>query len=108
MTAGLTKRQSDVLAFIEAHVRERGHSPSYQEIAEAVGLVSKGRIAKIIDNLEERGRIRRIHGRYRCIEVVGGSDFHLNRLLDAIECSGFIGGSDPIVAAARDATGRRP
>ena len=46
MTAGLTKRQSDVLAFIEAHVRERGHSPSYQEIAEAVGLVSKGRIAR--------------------------------------------------------------
>jgi SOS-response transcriptional repressor LexA len=103
MTRGLTERQSDALSFIERYVDERGFSPSYEEIAQGLGLASKGRIHGLISGLEERGAIGRQPDRARSIQVVEdhGAGFHLKRILDAISCSGFIGVTDSIVAEAQ-------
>lgn len=67
----LTKRQRDVLVFIEAYQRrEGGVSPSCAEIAKGVGTTSKGRASEVLSRLEERGFIRRLKHRNRAIEIL--------------------------------------
>lgn len=67
----LTRRQRDVLVFIEAYQRrEGGVSPSCEEIAKGVGSKSKGRASQILRDLEFRGFIRRLKHRNRAIEVL--------------------------------------
>jgi len=105
MTGGLTRMQSRALAFIERYVAENGISPTYDEIAAEIGLASKSGVNRLVTGLEQRGRVRKLAGKARGIEIVGGPDFHLKRILDAISCSGFIGKDDPIIAEARAAIG---
>lgn len=108
MTAGLTRQQSACLSYIQAFQDECGYAPTYDQIAAAVGLASKGGVNRLIVGLEERGRIRRLPNRARSIEIIDrrDADFHLIRILDAVSCSGFIRSTDPIIAAAREAVGR--
>ncbi len=54
-----TRRQHDVLKYITKFVSERGYEPSYQQIARAIGVRSKGAIAKHIDALEKQGFLTR-------------------------------------------------
>lgn len=106
MTAGLTRMQSRALAFIERYIAQHSISPTYDEIAAELGLASKSGVNRLVTGLEQRGRVRKLAGRARGIEIVGqDSDFHLKRILDAISCSGFIGKDDPIIAEARAAMG---
>ena len=67
---GLTQRQAELLAFIERFQAERGWCPSTNEMRAELGLASKGGIVRLLDSLEERGRIRRIPNRARSVEVV--------------------------------------
>lgn len=55
--AGLTRRQRDALAFIEAHQAEKGIPPSYDEIATGIGLRSRSGIHRLIGELVARDRI---------------------------------------------------
>lgn len=67
----LTKRQRDVLSFVQTYQeREGGVSPSCDEIAVGVGIQSKGRTSQVLKALEERGFIRRLAGRCRAIEIL--------------------------------------
>ena len=54
-----TKRQHEVLEYITDFINERGYEPSYQQIARAIGIRSKGAIAKHIVALENQGFISR-------------------------------------------------
>jgi repressor LexA len=54
---GLTKRQSECFEFIRSYIAEHSFSPSYQEIATALGLVSKGRVHALIHELAARGHL---------------------------------------------------
>ncbi len=54
-----TKRQKQVLEYLTQFINERGYEPSYQQIARALGIKSKGAIAKHIDALESQGLIIR-------------------------------------------------
>jgi repressor LexA len=65
----LTKRQREVLTFIEDFIRNEGYSPSLEEIGEGVGLSSLATIHKHLQNLEDKGVIRRHWNRGRSIEV---------------------------------------
>lgn len=56
---GLTQRQHDVLVFVRGFIAERGHSPSYSEIADFLGLRSKSGVHRLIEGLVERGHIVR-------------------------------------------------
>ncbi|GAB6053989.1 transcriptional repressor LexA [Magnetospira thiophila] len=66
----LTKKQYELLTFIDSRLRESGVSPSYDEMKDALNLASKSGIHRLITGLEERGFIRRLPHRARALEVV--------------------------------------
>ena len=66
----LTRKQMELLQFIEARTRRDGVPPSFDEMKEALSLRSKSGIHRLITALEERGFIRRLAHRARAIEVV--------------------------------------
>jgi len=66
----LTRKQHELLLFIDKHLRETGFSPSFEEMKEALSLKSKSGIHRLISALEERGFLARRHHRARALEVV--------------------------------------
>ncbi|MEM9319123.1 MAG: transcriptional repressor LexA [Pseudomonadota bacterium] len=66
----LTKKQLDLLEFIDRRMKRDGVPPSFDEMKEALDLRSKSGIHRLITALEERGFIRRLPHRARAIEVV--------------------------------------
>lgn len=66
----LTRKQYELLLFIQERQGEGGVSPSFDEMKEALGLKSKSGIHRLISALEERGFIRRLPHRARAIEVI--------------------------------------
>jgi repressor LexA len=65
----LTRKQHELLIFIDHHLRETGFSPSFEEMKEALRLKSKSGIHRLISALEERGFLKRRHHRARALEV---------------------------------------
>ena len=66
----LTRKQHELLVFIDRHLKETGFSPSFEEMKDALQLRSKSGIHRLISGLEERGFLRRRHHRARALEVV--------------------------------------
>jgi repressor LexA len=66
----LTKKQYELLMFINRRLALDGVSPSFEEMKEALGLKSKSGIHRLISGLEERGFIRRLPHRARALEVM--------------------------------------
>src|SRR5216684_2434659 len=66
----LTKKQYELLMFINRRLAQDGVSPSFEEMKDALGLKSKSGIHRLISGLEERGFIRRLPHRARALEVV--------------------------------------
>ncbi len=66
----LTRKQLELLRFINDKVKEAGVPPSFDEMKDALDLRSKSGIHRLITALEERGFIRRLANRARAIEVV--------------------------------------
>ena len=77
----LTRKQMDLLQFINKRMQSDGVPPSFDEMKEALELRSKSGIHRLITALEERGFIRRLAHRARAIEII--------RLPDSIGSSGF-------------------
>ena len=65
----LTRKQHELLVFIDRHLKRTGFSPSFEEMKEALQLKSKSGIHRLISALEERGFIERRHHRARALEV---------------------------------------
>jgi repressor LexA len=66
----LTRKQFELLMFINRRLSEDGVSPSFEEMKEALNLRSKSGIHRLISGLEERGFIRRLPHRARALEVI--------------------------------------
>ena len=66
----LTKKQKNLLLFINKKLRASGVSPSYEELKESLNLKSKSGIHRLISALEERGFIRRLAHKARALEVI--------------------------------------
>ena len=66
----LTRKQLDLLNYINKHLNKDGIPPSFDEMKEALDLRSKSGIHRLITALEERGFIRRLAHRARAIEIV--------------------------------------
>ena len=81
----LTRKQHELLVFIDRHLKETGFSPSFEEMKEALDLKSKSGIHRLISALEERGFLRRRHHRARALEVVRLPDDQQPRVLAAPE-----------------------
>ena len=66
----LTRKQHELLTFIDRHLKATGFSPSFEEMKDALQLRSKSGIHRLITALEERGFLRRHHNRARALEVM--------------------------------------
>ena len=66
----LTKKQKNLLLFINKKLRSSGVSPSYEEMKETLNLKSKSGIHRLISALEERGFIKRLAHKARALEVI--------------------------------------
>jgi repressor LexA len=66
----LTRKQYELLVFIDRHLKQTGFSPSFEEMKDALHLRSKSGIHRLISALEERGFLARRHHRARALEVV--------------------------------------
>ncbi len=91
----LTRKQLDLLDFINKRLQRDGVPPSFDEMKEALDLRSKSGIHRLITALEERGFIRRLPHRARAIEIV--------KLPDALEAGGKAGFSPRVIDGDRPA-----
>ena len=66
----LTKKQKNLLLFINRKLRSSGVSPSYEEMKDSLNLKSKSGIHRLISALQERGFIRKLPHKARALEVV--------------------------------------
>jgi repressor LexA len=66
----LTKKQKNLLLFINKKLRSSGISPSYEEMKDSLNLKSKSGIHRLISALEERGFIKRLAHKARALEVI--------------------------------------
>ena len=66
----LTKKQKNLLLFINKKLRSTGVSPSYEEMKDSLNLKSKSGIHRLISALEERGFIKRLAHKARALEVI--------------------------------------
>ncbi len=108
----LTKRQKQILSFIEESIRRNGYAPSLHEISEHFKLHSISTIHKHLVHLEETGLIKRRSNRARAIEVVPiekkpeARDIPLQGLVAAGEPIEAVRGNE-LVAVPEDMIGRR-
>ncbi|MBM3606649.1 MAG: repressor LexA, partial [Alphaproteobacteria bacterium] len=89
----LTKKQIQLLEFIQTRMMRDGVPPSFDEMKDALDLRSKSGIHRLVTALEERGFIRRLPHRARALEVL--------RLPDALA---HLGEQEPV----REKTGFTP
>ena len=66
----LTKKQKNLLIFINEKLKRTGISPSYDEMRLSLNLKSKSGIHRLISALEERGFIKRLRHKARALEVI--------------------------------------
>ena len=66
----LTRKQSELLAYLSDHMQQHDVPPSFDEMRDALGLASKSGVHRLVSGLEERGYIRRLANRARAIEIL--------------------------------------
>jgi repressor LexA len=66
----ITRRQREVYDFLHNFIEEHGYSPSFEEIGAGLGLSSLATVHKHLNNLQEKGLLKRDYNRSRSIDVV--------------------------------------
>jgi repressor LexA len=69
-----TKKQRELLAYIDEFIKEHGYSPSYREIMTGLNYTSVATVALHVNNLITRGHLRKRDRSARSLEVVSGGD----------------------------------
>ncbi|MEE2792545.1 MAG: transcriptional repressor LexA [Acidobacteriota bacterium] len=97
----LTKRQREILNYLNEFIEDRGYAPSLDEIGRRFGLSSLATVHKHLTNLQEKGFIRRAWNRSRSVELVptpfGGRAIDLPLL-------GYVAAGTPIEAVVTNET----
>lgn len=70
MAVKLTKKQLAVLDYLRDFTEENGYSPSYREIQAGLGLASVSAVAEHIENLVEKGVLKKVPGAARSLEIL--------------------------------------
>jgi len=95
----LTKRQREILDYLNDFIQQHGYAPSLEEIGRRFGLSSLATVHKHLTNLQEKGFIKRAWNRSRSVELVssrvGGRAVELPLL-------GFVAAGQPIEASDGD------
>jgi repressor LexA len=66
----LTKRQREILDYLNEFIQQHGYAPSLEEIGRRFNLSSLATVHKHLTNLQEKGFIRRAWNRSRSVELV--------------------------------------
>jgi SOS-response transcriptional repressor LexA len=69
-----TKKQKELLTFIDAFIKEKGYSPSYREIMTALNYTSVATVSLHVNNLIKRGHLQKRDHSARSLEVVNSGD----------------------------------
>src|SRR3954463_543134 len=97
----LTKRQREILDYLNDFIQQHGYAPSLEEIGKKFGLSSLATVHKHLTNLQEKGCIKRAWNRSRSVEMVatksGGRAVELPLL-------GFVAAGLPIEAVSSNET----
>src|SRR5919109_4696120 len=97
----LTKRQREILDYLNEFIAQHGYAPSLEEIGRRFGLSSLATVHKHLTNLQEKGFIKRAWNRSRSVEMVptrtGGRAVELPLL-------GYVAAGAPIEAIASTET----
>ncbi len=93
----LYKKQKQILDFISQYIQVNGHSPTLQEIANAMGLSSLATVHEHIQSLEKKGILKRYEGAVRGLEIVD-STFNTSLSAVALPLVGYIAAGRPIEA----------
>ena len=83
----LTRKQLELLLFINERLKEEGVPPSFEEMKEALNLQSKSGVHRLIVALEERGFLKRMPNRARALEVIKLPESHTPSL--SVKRTGF-------------------
>jgi repressor LexA len=92
----VTRRQKEVLDFINGFVQRNGYSPSFEEIARGLSLKSLATVHKHITNLQHKGLLMRSHNRSRSIDVLPPKN--KSRSADRLPLMGRIAAGMPVEA----------
>ena len=90
----VTRRQKEIIDFLESFVSRNGYSPSFEEIARGMNLKSLATVHKHITNLEKKGLLDRVHNRSRSIDVLPPGA--RNRTSDRLPLAGRIAAGLPV------------
>ncbi len=97
----LTKRQREILDYLQDFIQQHGYAPSLEEIGRRFGLSSLATVHKHLTNLQEKGFIKRAWNRSRSVEMIptnsGGRAVDLPLL-------GYVAAGSPIEAVATNET----
>jgi repressor LexA len=66
----LTRRQKEILDFLDKHITRKGYAPTIEEIGEHFGLSSLATVHKHLSNLQSKGLVKRDWNRSRALELV--------------------------------------
>jgi len=99
----LTKKQKNLLLYINKKLRSSGVSPSYEEMKHSLNLKSKSGIHRLISALEERGFIKRLAHKARALEVIKLPETaSANDIYNSFSPSVIKGGLDESTSSTKD------
>lgn len=97
----LTKRQREILDYLQEFIQQHGYAPSLEEIGRRFSLSSLATVHKHLSNLQEKGFIRRSWNRSRSVELLSARTGH--RALE-LPLLGFVAAGVPIEAVPSSET----
>jgi repressor LexA len=97
----LTKRQREILDYLNEFIERHGYAPSLEEIGRQFGLSSLATVHKHLTNLQEKGFIRRAWNRSRSVEMVATRNG--SRAVE-LPLLGFVAAGSPIEAVVSNET----
>lgn len=108
----LTKRQREILDYLQEFIQQHGYAPSLEEVGRRFGLSSLATVHKHLTNLEEKGCIKRLWNRSRSVELLSA---RTGQRAVELPMLGFVAAGVPIeaitgtetIAVPEDLVGRR-
>ena len=95
MAVIIYKKQRQILDFIKQFIQSNGSAPTLKQIAEAIDVSSLATVHEHLQSLEEKGLLKRKHGKNRCMELTDASDSLSSDNFEA-PILGFIAAGSPI------------
>ena len=96
--ATLTKRQKQMVDYLQQYIEQNGYAPTLAEIGQFFGLSSLATVHKHLHNLEAKGFIRRTHNHSRALEIENGNSNGNHSGLRRLALVGQVAAGVPIEA----------